>query len=169
MVIVWPLASKRSWSFKTKNRRNFRARLMQIFCLSRAGQVKNALNFQVPTISRARARARSLSSKEEGRVHFWLSVEGSGAIRLYTRLPVHSAHRTSGSKGSAPHFISPLMIPQNKLHVQDGYAVFGAALLSQCFLLARGAYRTTATSDRWEVSLSKFPELKKKLNDRVPL
>lgn len=73
------------------------------------------------------------------------AVDGTDAISLYT-WPVRAGH---GSAGAVPHFISPLMIPQNKLYVPDDSAVFGAALLSQCFLRVPVSARTAKTPDRW--------------------
>lgn len=89
---------------------------------------------------------------DKGHVCPSTAVEGTDAIRLYRYVPARTGH---GSAGSVPHFISPLMIPQNKLYVPNDSAVFGAALLSQCFLPVRVSNGTARTSDRWQLSVSR--------------
>lgn len=79
---------------------------------------------------------------DKGHVCPSTAVEGTDAIRLYTCL----FQPDTVAQGSVPHFISPLMIPQNKLYVPDDSAVFGAALLSQCFLPVRVSDWTARTS-----------------------
>lgn len=83
-----------------------------------------------------------------------LSLDSRGRYRCHKAIyvPVPTGH---GSAGNVPHFISPLMIPQNKLYVPDDSTVFGAALLSQCFLSVRVSDRTARTSDRWQLSVSR--------------
>lgn len=87
-----------------------------------------------------------------------LSPDSRGRYRCHEAIYVPVEPDTVAPQAGVPHFISPLMIPQNKLYVPDNSAVFGAALLSRCFLPARVWCRTAKTPDRWQLSVSRREE-----------